>query len=240
LILGFGFPLLLALPGIWRALRRFEPDGDQFMALWLGAMVVAIYAPTNIHQHFVVGMMIPIGYFAARSIEDFWFNHLTGRWRMRLFVGLVPVMALSHVLILFLPILPLMTRTPDQSAGIFLERDYAAAFRWLDDRTTPSDVILASPNVSAWLPGHVNARVVYGHPAETLQADIKRQAVLDWYTTQDATSCDALLNGKYTFGRAYRVSYVLMGPEERQLGDAPCLSQLRWVVTVDRVDIYTP
>src|SRR5690606_18586690 len=52
LIAGFGIPLLLALPGIFRAIRRFEHDGDRLILLWLACMVVAIYVPVNIQRRF--------------------------------------------------------------------------------------------------------------------------------------------------------------------------------------------
>ena len=39
--IGFGIPLLVALPGIYRAMRRFERDGDRLMLLWLACIVIA-------------------------------------------------------------------------------------------------------------------------------------------------------------------------------------------------------
>ena len=155
LLLGFGIPLLVALPGIYRAVRRFERDGDRLMLLWLVSMVVAIYLPVNVQRRFAVGMMIPVAYFATRAIEDVWLPRISRRWRPTLFSVFFPLIAISQILMLFLPVLPAITGYPQAAVGIFLERDYAAAYSWLETRTMQTDVILASPLASAWIPGWV-------------------------------------------------------------------------------------
>jgi hypothetical protein len=224
LIIGLGIPLLMALPGIYRGVRRFEADGDQFMLLWLVVMIVVIYLPTNIQRRFAAGLMIPVAYFATRALEDFWFQHFSRRWRYRLLMGVGPLITMSYVLILFLNINIIL--------GPFLKRDYAAAFQWLKDHTASSTVVLAAEEVSIWLPGWTGAKVVYGHPFETLQAAAKKAEVRDWYSGQ-TTDCNALLE-------KYRVRYVIFGSEEQLLGQTTCLSKLNPVYAYGSVTIYTP
>jgi hypothetical protein len=224
LVLGLGVPLLIALPGIYRAMRRFEADGDRLMLLWVVAMVVLMYLPTNIQRRFMAGMMIPIGYFATRSLEDFWFAYINRQWRYRLLVVVVPVMTLTNVLLLVLNL--------GVSVGPFLPRDYTVAFQWLKDRNSFDSVILASEPVSLWIPSWVGARVVYGHPFETLNADVKKQQVLDWYDGQ-AADCSAILT-------EYQVQYVLVGPQEAELGQTPCVDGLTEVFRSGSVGVYAP
>jgi hypothetical protein len=231
LLIGFGLPLLLAVPGILRALRRFERDGDRLMILWLLAMIVAIYLPTNIQRRFAVGMMIPIAYFATRAVEDVWLPRISRRWRSYVFALVFPLLAISQVLMLFLPVLPAIVGQPMAAQGVFLERDYAVVYGWLDERTRSEAVILASPIASAWIPGWAGTRVVYGHPYETLDAETKRQQVLDWYTDADGTDCAALLG-------EYNVRYVLYGPQEQRLGQTACLSGLQEIAQFGDVMVY--
>ncbi|MCZ2096619.1 MAG: hypothetical protein LC121_10195, partial [Anaerolineae bacterium] len=231
LLLGFGIPLLAALPGLYRGVRRFERDGDRLMLLWLVCIVGAMYLPLNVQRRFGVGAMIPIAYFAVRAIEDVWLPRINRRMRNYVFALFLPLISISQFLMLFWPILPAITGYPQAARGIFLERDYAAAFRWLEPRTTDTDVILASPLVSAWIPGWSGARVVYGHPFETLDADEKRQQVADWYA--GVGDCEALLD-------AYHVRYILAGPEEAPPGQTSCLTDLRQVEQVGSVAIYAP
>jgi hypothetical protein len=238
LIVGLGVPLLLALPGIRRALRRFEPDGDQFMLIWLLVMLVALYLPGNFQRRFAGGLIIPVVYFSARSLEDFWFRFVNRRWRYRVFTIAIPILFLSHLMVLFAPVVSLFEGSSGEPSGVFLQPDYIAAFRWLDGQTRATDVVLTAPDVGTWLPAWMEARVVYGHPAETMNAAEKKQAVLDWYATDDPESCAALLEGEYAFRTNYRVRYVMVGPQERALGSAACADQLELIASFGGVDIY--
>lgn len=241
LVIGLGLPLLIALPGLYRAVRRFEPDGDQFMFIWILTIVVTIYLPTNIQRRFAVGLMLPVAYFAARSLEDYWFPRIQRRWRYRLMALLVPLMFFSHFLVLLSPIAPVIGGKVEKASGLLLQPDYFTAFQWLALRTRPTDVVLTSPNVGAWLPAWGNMRVVYGHPDQTLQAVQKRQAVVAWYAAEGPEDhCDALLEGAYSYTGKYQVRYVLVGPQERALGSLGCLARLNRVFAYGSIAIYTP
>jgi hypothetical protein len=225
LFLGLGIPLIIALPGIYRAIRRFEPDGDQFLLIWLLVIIVVMYLPTNVQRRFSVGMMLLIAYFATRSLEDFWFSYVNRRWRTRLFAVAVPLMAMSFLFVLAIN-LPVRI-------GPYLEKDYGAAFQWLRANTRSDDVILASPDVSLWIPAWVGARVVYGHPFETLSAESREQSVRDWYS--GASNCEDTLSNS-----AYSVQYVIVGPEENDLGETDCADRLTEVARFGSVAVYAP
>ena len=222
LLVGLGVPLLIALPGIWRSIRRFEPDGDQFMLVWLVAMLITMYLPTNTQRRFGVAMMVPIAYFATRALEGFWFEFINRRWRYRLLIVVVPAMTMTYVLIL----LGNLTVV----SGPFLQRDYVAAFQWLKDQGHTDEVILAAPDVSAWIPGWTSERVVYGHPFETLIAVTKEQQVKDWYSGAD---CGQVIE-------QYDVRYVIVGPQEEAMGATTCTDGLHPVFTYNSVTIYAP
>lgn len=233
-LVGLGIPLLIAVPGIYRAIRRFERDGDRLMLLWLVCMLVAMYLPINVQRRFMVGMMIPIAYFATRAIEDVWLKHISRRWRPVMYCVLIPLMSVSQILMLFLPVLPAITGYPQAAEGIFLQRDYGDVYRWLEDRVSSDDVVLASPLVSAWIPGWTGARVVYGHPYETLNAAVKEAQVREWFSgTESAEACAALLE-------TYNVRFVVYGPQEEKLGLPTCLASLREIARSGSVAVYAP
>ena len=231
MIIGFGVPLLLAVPGISHAIRRFsEGHDDRFMLVWLVTIVIVVYLPTNIQRRFAIGMMLPIAYFATRALEAFWFQRVVSRrWRYRLFVLLLPLLMLTPFFVLFVPTLPVLINRPEDTQGLFLKRDYVAAFDWLESHTDFDDVVLASEFVSQWIPGWTGARVVYGHPFETLQATTREQQVRDWYQGQ----CGDLIE-------QYNVKYVLYGPQEASFGSPQCLDDLQAVVQSGEVTIYAP
>lgn len=230
---GFGLPLLLAVPGIWRALRRFELDGDRLMLLWLAAMLVAIFVPTNIQRRFAVGMIIPVAYFATRAIEDFWLSYVSRRRRVIVFTLILAIVPISHLFVLFAPVL-LYSASPQQVTGIMLDRDYIGAFYWLREASAPENVILASPEVGIWIPGYTGDRVVYAHDFETLEAATKEAELTAWYQAEQSEICGDLI-------ARYNVRYILFGPVERRLSEAPlCLEGRDPIAQIGQVSIYAP
>lgn len=237
-MISLGLPLIIAAPGLLRAVRRFEPDGSQVMLIWLVTMVLTMYLLPGFRTDFALGLMIPLAYFGARGSEDFWFKYIPRPWRLRVLVALLPLMTLSHFFVLFAPVSPLTLGTAEIIPGIFLRRDYTLALRWLESQRKETDVALAAPTVSVWLPGWTGMRVVYGFPAETLDAKTKQNAVEAWYNASDRAVCDDVLNGRYSLDGPYTVRYVVYGPEERSLGETVCLSRLLPTVNFGEVTIY--
>jgi uncharacterized membrane protein len=150
-----------------------------------------------------------------------------------LFVFVIPIIMLTHIFVLLTPLLPLVVNKPQDSQGLFLQRDYAAAFEWLRSQARPSNVVLASEYVSLWVPAWAGTRVVYAHPYETLNAEIKEQQVLDWFDSGSSGECDRLLE-------RYDVRYVIVGPQEQTLGETDCVNRLTPVFEYGSVTIYAP
>jgi len=235
-LLGLGIPLVLALPSLWRAARRFEADGDRFMLLWLLAMLLCYVLPVPIHEQFIMGLMIPLAYFGTRALEDVWFRFISRPNRRWLFVIGVPVLMLSPLLALFVPILPAMSQ--NINSNIVLETEYVATFNWLDTVAEPNNVIVASPDVAIWIPSQVGARVVYGHPSETMFPNTQKDIVNRWYTTSDELACSALRGVQPTKLGAYWVDFMILGPRERAIGAGDCAKDLTRIATFGRVDVY--
>lgn len=230
--MGIGLPLLLAVPGIWRAVRRFESDGDRFMLLWLIAIMLCLNSGLAIAQDCVVGLMLPLSYFVARSLEDFWFRLVARRFRRRLFVFAVPAFGLSHLFVLLLPVVLILRGTAP--VGMLLPPAYIAAFQWLDEQTVSRDVILAAPDVSIWVPLWTGSRVYYAHPNETMQADERRTLLFEWFGAEDAEQCIELASDLAS------IDYVIYGPLERHIGDAPCRENFQLYAVFNDVRIYGP
>lgn len=238
LIIGVLLPLLIALPGIWRALRHFEADGDRFMLLWLGAMLLIYALPLPIKDQALTGLMLPIAYFATRGAEDFWFKFVTYRRRVYVYVTFLVMLLTPHIFSLMLPILPIINT--NQPIPITVKPTYATAFEWLSQRVDETDVILASPRVSVWIPLWTGARTYYGHPFETIQASNRADEVLNWYRAQDEQRCADVLYWQSPFRRVYPIRYVIWGVHEQALGgDGVCLTNLTPIASFEDVVIYT-
>ncbi|MDQ7024588.1 MAG: hypothetical protein Q9P01_04620 [Anaerolineae bacterium] len=229
LLLSLGLPLLIALPALYRAGRRFEADGDRFMLLWLLSMIITMYLPLKLNQYFLAGLMLPVAYFATRAVVDFWFGYVKRRYRGWVYVTIVPLFLLSHILWLYLPIVPIVQGWSNVDANV-LEQDYVDAFDYLDSEIRAGTIILASPDVSTWIPVWTDGRPVYGHYAETVDAQSSRQAVREWYTLS-GDDCLPLLE-------RYHVAYVILGPRENRIGSGQCVRNLILAASSDNVNVY--
>lgn len=232
-VVSLGLPLLIAVPALYRAVRRFERDGNQFMLIWLVTIVLLIYLPVGPQVSFMVGVMIPVSYFATRALEDVWMDYLPANPRYALLIVLFPLVFVSNALVLVAPVRAIYDGGAVNETRLFLPFEYMDAFRWMAARDEPEAVALTAPDVGLWLPVWARARVVYGHPTQTLDATNKRDAVLAWYS---AATCDV----DFPRGEAgdYRVHYVFYGDIERRIGPAPCLDALTPVVRFGTLRIY--
>ncbi|HLY24765.1 MAG TPA: hypothetical protein VKQ72_00405 [Aggregatilineales bacterium] len=190
-LFGFGLLLIVAIPGIIRAIRHFERDGDQFMVVWLIVNALALYAPTNIQRRFAIGLIIPVVYFAVRALEDYWFHRIKVPWRDAALVALYVFIVPSNILALSIPLFAVFQPSAGIKAQSLLYRPEAEAVQWLAANGSAGDVVLAPANVSVWMPAYSDLRVVSGHDYETLNYVEKQAAVDAWYKT--GQNCQELL-----------------------------------------------
>ncbi len=212
-IFGYGLLLILAIPGLLRAFRRFEPDGDQIMLLWFLVNVLLIYTPFALQRRLFIGLIIPIVYFAVRAIEDYWVERVPERLRMASLIFLFVFILPTHV---FTFGAPLAFAVLDQEAGadnlLLVHENYLAAFDELDAMGGKNGVVLSSPAIGLWLPSQTQMRPVYGHEFETVPAEERREQVEDFYRGID---CVTLLESDKL---PFHVRYVLWGPKEDDMG----------------------
>lgn len=210
-LVGYGLLLVIAIPGLARAVRRFERDGDQLMLLWLVLNIIGLYAPFNLQRRLTMGLIIPLVYFGVRALEDYWFYKIARNWRVPAMIALIVFIVPSNILVLGIPLVGVVG-DPDSGleAGMLLESDYWHAFQWFDKNGDPDAVVLAAPNVSLWIPAYSDQVVVYGHDYETVPNETRKEQVMAWYRGED---CTTLLSDQVPF----EVRYIVEGPREKAL-----------------------
>ncbi|GAB1419941.1 hypothetical protein MASR2M15_00120 [Anaerolineales bacterium] len=234
LLLGLGLPLWIGLPALFRAIRRFEADTDQVMIIWFFTSLIVIYLPLGWSPLALTGFMIPLGFFATRSVEDFWLKRIPRRIWYKVMIPTVLAISFTNLLVMLIPIAITLQNRPTES---MLPASYKSVMGWLNEHVTDKDVVLASPEVSLWIPALTAGKVVYGHPVETIQAATKKADVEDWYQSE-SPDCKGLLNGRNGFGRTYQVKYIIYGPLEKQRGLSSCLADLELLVEIEGVKIF--
>ncbi|MFP4321745.1 MAG: hypothetical protein ACLFTK_04760, partial [Anaerolineales bacterium] len=126
---SYSILLMIAIPGLVRAVRRFEPDGDQLMLIWLVVNSIAIYFPEfALQRRLYIGLIIPIVYFAVRSMEDYWFDRVGHLGQRIAFVLIATLILPTHFISFFAPLFAAaLDREVGADTGIVLQTDYIDA-----------------------------------------------------------------------------------------------------------------
>jgi hypothetical protein len=209
-LLGYGLPLLIALPAIWRAIRRFERDGDRFMLLYLAGSLLWVILPAPFPDGYSIGMIIPITYFAVRAIEEFWLNVMPLHLRDLALASLLLLVVPSNIIVAVKPLSQLPEARVSVDAGTLLSKDYVAALQATQSQADAQDVVLAPVPVSLWIPALTPQKVVYGHRAETAFAAEKTLQLWLWFNAR---------YGCHDVVERYQVRFIITD-------GASCLSEL--------------
>jgi hypothetical protein len=84
--------------------------------------------------------------------------------------------------------------------------DEADACAWLGEHTPWTDTVLTRPESGQFVPAWAGNRVVYGHPFETIEAEIKREESAHFF------SPDAAVADRRALLDRYGVHYVFVHP----------------------------
>jgi len=218
-----GFPLVLAWAGLllvlagigagWALRSRAASERDRMWVLWLVVGIAAVYFPYELQRRLSLGVLFPMTPLAMLG----WRNVLAprlGRWAATAPWPGAVVLVLSNVLVWAGALAAATSANPE----IFMSTAEARAIAAL-----PVDaVVVAAPELGGFIPTRSDARVVYGHAAETPEAEARRQAVLDFYAGR--TPADWL--------DRFGVNRVFFGPREAALGPQPTLSD-EWQLLSD-------
>jgi hypothetical protein len=226
LALSGGIPLALALVGVVFAIRR-RTDKDLVLVTWLALGGLALYAPFALQRRLSLGLWMPLILLAVTGLREAIWPSLKGAARPLALAGLAVLVLPSNLLVYVATMAAVQRRDP----AIFLTRPEAEALAWLAEHAAPGAVVAASPQMSLVIPARTDARVVYGHPFETVDAAAREKEIEEFYRGQLPAS--NLVN-------QYAVSYIVVGDRERLLGSGPVVSDWTKVFEDGSVVIYAP
>jgi hypothetical protein len=191
-VLGYGLVLLLALVGLWAAMRR-QSEQDIFLLTWAIVNVGLLYVPFSLQRRLVLGLIVPLGLLAA-----------LGWWALplrRISGGVVLVVSsMTHVFLVGMSIAMALARHD----ALYITRDEWSALTWLQERASGEALVAAAPQTGLYIPAWSGQRVYYGHRFETPTANLRRAQVEAFFAGED--------------NLVPRPDYVFYGPNERALG----------------------
>jgi hypothetical protein len=199
--LGYGLILLLAIGGIGIALRR-RGSADLFLLSWVGSIAVLLYVPFALQRRFITGLHVPLTVLAAIGLEQIVWPRLRARRRA---LATALIVGLSALTSLFVPLVAVAGVAQGQPP-LVMTGDEADACAWLGEHTPWTDTVLTRPESGQFVPAWAGNRVVYGHPFETIEAEIKREESAHFF------SPDAAVADRRALLDRYGVHYVFVHP----------------------------
>ena len=204
-----------------------RPKGDRdVLILWLALNILMLYAPWSLQRRLSLGIWMPLVILAGIGWRQVVWARLAPRARPLALTGLALAAGLSNGLVYAgtLSVAPRAASLP----LLFLTSDEAAGLAWLGQHAQ-GEVVLAGPEMGLFIPARAYARVIYGHPYETVNAEASRQAV------------EAFFSGKAApvdFLAEHPASYIFYGPREQKLGALPPLPGWHVAFQQGEVSIY--
>jgi hypothetical protein len=167
LIWGGGVLLLAAvgLTRVWAARQPGAPavSADEQLVIWLILGALALYAPLDIQRRLSLGLWMPMTILAVAGLRQVIWPRLPRLARPVLTGGLALSLGLSNLLVWIAGMAAALSRSPT----VFLTPAEVAAI----ERLPAGTVVLADPYLGGVIPARGQARVVYGHPFETVGGD---------------------------------------------------------------------
>lgn len=219
-VVSFSPALVLAIFAMFVVIRK-ERAKVGILAVWLLVGVAIFYSPVNVQRRLMSGLFIPIAGLVAFALWKLKSSRLRFALALAIFLFSLP----TNLLI----IAGGLQAAREKDPAIFVFRDERSAFDWLDEHAAPNSLVLASPETGLLIPAYSSARVVYGHPFETVDAGARLGTIYAFYSggLQDDQADDLLT--------AVDADYFFFGPREKDLGPLPSLSQ--WRVVFEQGDV---
>jgi hypothetical protein len=196
-VLGYGLLWIFAFFGMRQAWQR-KSDWDVLLLAWIIVTLPMLYAPFPLQRRLSLGLHVPIGILAAIGLTEI----VRARWARRALIG---VALLTSAFIE----LALVGGAAARDPRVYLATNEAAALGWLQANAPHDAVVLASPEMGGFIQEFAGQLVLYVHPYETVNAKIREQQVMDFFSGAIDQS---------QMVRDYSIGYIFVGPRERKLG----------------------
>ncbi|HPC05428.1 MAG TPA: hypothetical protein PLI60_01785 [Anaerolineaceae bacterium] len=226
-LVSFSPSLVLAGVAVWRNRKAsgFFSDNIPLIA-WIAGGIILLYFPFDLQRRFLSGYFIPvvlIGFYLLDQLKS-----QSQKKPAALVIGIVGASLITNLIVLA----GIFTGLKSYDPHFFLTRDEAEAISWMDASAADPEVVLSSPSLGSFIPARADLKVVYGHPYESIQAEVREEKITQFYTGAFAgADVKAWL-------REMNIHFVVFGPRELAIGSNPDLSFLIPVQQFGEVQIF--
>ena len=201
LVMGLA-PLILVLTwGMKSFIKAQLSSYQKILLIWIVCGLILTFIPFNLQRRFLTGLYIPVAILTVFVVDK---ANLQRFKKKIVFNFILMLSVISNLLLL---VMGFSAITQKNNTMFLSVREYRS-LNWLKEHSDKEDIILASPELSLFIPNIAERRVVYGHPFETIDADKQKANVIKYFSG----SMDP--QEKETFFRDNRIRYVLFVSED--------------------------
>jgi hypothetical protein len=173
LLFSFSPCLLLAFFGLKSA---WKAEHGKTLVIWAAACFLLVFLPWNLQRRFLTGIFIPLAGLAVYGLKqlDDW-----GKVAYRTGAVLILVLVVPTNLII---LLSGVQAASNQDQKIYYPRDLYDGVAWIAEFTPQNALVLTDKDTGLIIPSLTGRRVIYGHPFETVNAEIERRFVTVFFT----------------------------------------------------------
>lgn len=208
---GLGIWLPLAIIGFSVELIRNRSKENLLLFAWLAITGVLLFQPFFLFQRKLsLGLFVPLSIFATYGLLHVkeLFNLQSRELLNRLLIILLIVISSGSLVVIMVN--DVVVYSTNQ-VPYYLPQGYFEAGQYIKQSTEKDAVLLSSFWPSNILPSLTGHPVFYGHGDQTPNVAIKSEEQNEFFKGND-------INWKGQFLKKYRISYIVFGDVEKQIG----------------------
>ncbi len=224
-ILSFSPVLLAAIFFLYKNRESINQPLLRICIIWLFSGVVLAYLPFNLQRRFLFAYFIPV---AALGTMGLWLlsGFRPSRYR-KIFTIIFLLSVLTNLFILVGGVNAINHHDP----SIYISRSEITAFEWMAEQQG-EPVVLANERSGLYIPAYTGWRVVYGHPFETVDAEIRLKEVKRFFQAEiSPAEVDTVLEEE-------GIDFIYFGPSDSRDIMSIISNRVDLVYQNQDVDIY--
>ena len=171
LIISLSPCLILAGLG---AIRAWQGEKGRTVVIWAAASLALVLIPWNLQRRFLTGIYVPLACLAVYGLMEL---EQKGRLAFRFGVTLLIILVIPTNIVVLASGIQAAAR---QDSKIFLEKDIYNGLTWINENVASDALILTDEDLGLYIPSVTGRRVIYGHPFETVNADLEKKFLIDF------------------------------------------------------------
>lgn len=174
------------------------PTKVTLLIIWLLFSFLMSYFPFNLQRRFLVGIFLPLSIVFWYLLNIYVAN---GKNNKKNFVPslIISISLFSNLLILFGSVNALRNQDPI----FFIEKNLVDTVDWMNNNIQQDSVVLTTVDSGLIVPALGNFRVVYGHPFESINAEVAEEFVNKFWSNK------MMVEETDAFFKANNVDYIL-------------------------------